>query len=59
MGHYYSEMYSDDRTDEQKKEDAKYWRKREKLEKKMCELFECNKKDFKIIRDILKESFKL
>lgn len=59
MGHYYSEMYSDDRTPEQKKEDANKQKRRKQLEKKICELFECKPKEMKIVYDILKESWKM
>jgi hypothetical protein len=59
MGHYYSEMYSDDRTPEQIKEDNKKQKRREQLEKKICELFECKPKEMKIVYDILKESWKM
>lgn len=59
MGHYYSEMYSDDRTPEQKKEEANKQKRRKQLEKKICELFECKPKEMKIVYDILKESWKM
>ena len=59
MGHYYSEMYSDDRTPEQKKRDAKRAKKRKQLEKKICELFKCKPKEIKVIYKILKESYEI
>jgi hypothetical protein len=59
MGHYYSEMYYDDRTPEQKKEDRKRDKKKAKLEKKICEIFECKPDEIKIIYEILKESIHL
>jgi hypothetical protein len=57
MGHYYSEMYSDDRTPEQKREDAKKQKRREQIEKKLCEVFKCKRGELKIVADILKESW--
>jgi len=59
MGHYYSEMYSDNRTSEQKKEDVKNQKRREQLEKNICEMFKCKPKEIKVIYDILKESWKM
>lgn len=59
MGHYYSEMYSDDRTPEQIKKDKKEQKRRQQLEKKICELFECKPKEIKVIYDILKNSWKM
>jgi hypothetical protein len=55
MGHY-SEMYSDDRTPEQIKKDNKNQKRRNKIEKKICELFECKPNEMKVIYDILKQS---
>ena len=57
MGHYYSEMYSDDRTPEQKKEDANKQKRRKQLEKKICDVFKCKRGELKIVHEILKESW--
>lgn len=56
MGHYYSEMYSDDRSDQQKKEDAEKYKRRKELEKVLLKKFKCTKKELHVIYDILKES---
>lgn len=57
MGHYYSEMYYDDRTEEQKKEDVRKAKRKDELEKKLCKIFECKRGELKIVADILKESW--
>ena len=56
MGHYYSEMYSDDRTPEQKKEDANKQKRHKQLEKHLCDVFKCKRGELKIVHEILKES---
>jgi len=57
MGHYYSEMYSDDRTPEQIKEDDKEQKRRDELEINICKLFKCKPSEIKIIYNILKDSW--
>lgn len=58
MGHYYSEMYSDDRTPEQIEETKKKFEREKQLKNKICEVFDCDPKEIKIIYDILKESIR-
>ncbi len=57
MGHYLSEMYSDDRTDEEIKRDNERQHSKEQLEAKLCKVFSCKKSELKIIAEILKESW--
>lgn len=51
MGHYYSEMNSDDRTPEQKQ------KRREQIEKHLCDVLKCKRCELKIVHEILKESW--
>lgn len=57
MGHYYSEMYSDHRTPEQKKEDAEKQKTRQQIEKHLCDVLKCKRGELKIVYEILKESW--
>ena len=59
MGHYLSEMRLDnDLSEEEAKEIELEHAKREHLENKLCEVFECNKEDLYTIYKILKDSWK-
>lgn len=59
MGHYYSEMYSDTRTKKEKEKDSKKAKRKEELQKKLCEVFDCKKSELKYVYDILKDSWYL
>ncbi len=57
MGHYRSEMYYDNRTEEQKLEDAQKAKRKVELEKKICKVFDCKRSELKVVANILKESW--
>jgi len=57
MGHYYSEMHSDNRTEKEKKEDVKKAARKQELEKALCKVFNCKRSELKVVADILKESW--
>lgn len=56
MGHYYSEMHSDVRTQEQIEEDKKEADRRDELTKRLCKVLKCKEDELRIVFDILKDN---
>lgn len=55
MGHYYSEMYFDDRSDKQKEDDAKKEKRKKEIEARLCAVLKIKREELKIVKQILKE----
>lgn len=57
MGHYYSEMYLDNRTKKEKDKQAKKEIRKEDLENTLCDIFKCKKNELYLVYKILKDSW--
>lgn len=58
MGHYHSEMYSDDRTPAEKKAALKKEKREEEIKKNLCKVLGITKKELAIVYEILKDGWK-